>query len=293
MNEFKNYHPTVAAAYFAAVIGFSMVLTHPVCLAVSLAAALGSAVISGDRRALRFAVFGALPAALIFAAANPLFSHEGASIIAYFPNGNPLTVESIYFGLAQGAMLGAVLLHFSALNRIMTSDKLMYLTGRLLPSLSLIISMTLRFVPHFSRRAKKISDAQKNLGTYSGGGIIVRLRGAVKIFSVLISQSLEGAIDTADSMKSRGFGCGRRGAFSNYRITDRDRAALVYIFLCLAYLIFAYARGSLAFRCYPTVRAAGGIRFAVAAAVWAILCFCPIIIEIWEAYRWKKSQLKI
>ena len=94
-------------------------------------------------------------------------------------------------------------------------------------------------------------------------------------------------------MKSRGFGCGRRSAFSNYRITDRDRAALVYIFLCLAYLIFAYVRGSLAFRCYPTVRAAGGIRFAVAAAVWAILCFCPIIIEIWEAYRWKKSQLKI
>lgn len=293
MSEFKNYHPLVAAAYFIPVIGFSMLLMHPVCLAVSLLSALCFSIMCGGRRSARFALCGALPTAMLFAVANPLFSHAGVTVLAFFPNGNPLTLESILFGLAQGTMLCAVMLHFSAFNSVMTSDKLMYLTGRLLPSLSLVVSMTLRFVPHFAQNAKKIAASQKVLGLYGGQGMIKRAGGAVRVFSVLVTRSLEESVDTADSMKSRGFGSGRRTAFSNYRLARRDTAVLVYTLVCTAYLLWAYFDGHLKFAYYPVTAGANGTAFAAAAAVWTLLCTCPIIIELLELYKWKKSELKI
>ena len=38
---------------------------------------------------------------------NPAFNHEGATLLTYLPSGNPLTLESILYGLAAGARLGA------------------------------------------------------------------------------------------------------------------------------------------------------------------------------------------
>ena len=45
----------------------------------------------------------------------------------------------------------------------------------------------------------------------------------------MVTWSLESAIDTADSMRSRGYGEPGRTAFSIYRFDDRDRGLL----LCL------------------------------------------------------------
>lgn len=38
----------------------------------------------------------------VTAAVNPAFSHEGRTILRYLPSGNPLTLESILYGIAQG-----------------------------------------------------------------------------------------------------------------------------------------------------------------------------------------------
>ena len=44
--------------------------------------------------------------ALLAAVVNPAFVHQGVTILTYLPSGNPLTLESILYGLA--AALGAV-----------------------------------------------------------------------------------------------------------------------------------------------------------------------------------------
>ena len=38
---------------------------------------------------------------------NPAFDHEGATLLAYLPSGNPLTLESIAYGVAAAVMHGA------------------------------------------------------------------------------------------------------------------------------------------------------------------------------------------
>ena len=222
------------------VIAFTMFFMHPVSLGISLGAALAYAVYLRGRKAIRFSLVFMLPMMVMAALINPAFNHEGATLLTYLPSGNPLTLESILYGLAAAAMLAAVVTWFSCYTAVMTSDKFVYLFGRLIPALSLVLSMALRFVPKFQAQFHVVSEAQRCIGRdVSDGGVIRRIRNAVTIFSIMLTWSLENAIETADSMKSRGYGLPGRTAFSIYRFDDRDKMALGWLLYCGFFLCCA------------------------------------------------------
>ena len=128
-------------------------------------------------------------------------------MLAYLPSGNPLTLESIIYGVAASVMMISVICWFSCYNEVVTADKFIYLFGRLAPAMSLILSMSLRFIPRFKAQLNVVAQAQHCLGRdISTGGVIQRLHTAVMILSVMITWVLENSIETADSMKSRGYG---------------------------------------------------------------------------------------
>ena len=111
-DAFSRYHPLVNFLFFALVLAYSMVLMHPVCLAVSLLGALLYAGQLEGRRALARHLRVALPVLLLAALVNPAFNHAGVTILIYLPSGNPLTLESIAYGFAAAAMLAAVVLFY-------------------------------------------------------------------------------------------------------------------------------------------------------------------------------------
>ena len=184
-------------------------------------------------------------------------------------------------------MLFAVLLWFSCLNAVMPSDKFVYLFGRTIPALSLVLSMTLRFVPKFSVRAKAVAAAQRGAGKGTGR----RGKTALAVFSVLVTWSLENAVETADSMKSRGYGLPGRTAFSIYRFDSRDRAALLWQAFCGIYIVSGWISGGLRFRYYPTLLGVTPGAFPVSFwLVYLALCLTPVILDWKEERTWK--QLK-
>lgn len=295
MNEFKNYHPIVNFMYFASVITFSMLIIHPVCRVISFVSGFVFSVMNGGRKTLAFNIKYLLPLILITAVVNPVFSHEGITILCYLPSGNPLTAESVIYGISAAVMLASVVCHFSSFGKIMTSDKLMYLFGKAAPSLSLIFSMTLRFVPRFTEQTKLCAAAQKGIGIdVSQGSIFKRAKNGIKIISVMVTQSLENAVDTADSMRSRGYGLPGRTSFSNFRLDKRDKTAIFVLgglILCVA---FAAAFKGYYFRYFPSVKGVMPNVYSISAfAAYFLLCTAPIIIEIREALRWKKLKSKI
>ena len=285
---FSKYHPAVGMLYFALAIGFAMFLTHPVCLVLSFVCAFGYSIMLLGKKAIRFYL---IPLMLLTALMNPLFSHRGVTILTYLPNGNPLTMESILYGFSAAFMLVAVVTWFSCFNKVMTSDKLVYLFGRVLPSLSLVFSMALRFVPQFAAQAKAIAAAQKCLGRdISSGNILQRAKHGIKILSILVTWALENAIDTADSMKSRGYGLPRRSAFAIYRMEKRDKTALLFLLTCSAIVIAGAAAGQLEFHFYPMI---GGGKFSVWQAGLFIIYFALCGLPFWaggrEAVQWKRA----
>ena len=127
------------------------------------------------------------------------------------------------YGIVLASMLFIAILWFSCYNEVMTTDKFVYLFGRVIPALSLVLSMVFRFVPKFSAQVKVIRNGQKCVGRdMSNGKLIKKIRYGLTILSILITWALENAIDTSDSMRARGYGLKGRSAFSIYHFDRRD-----------------------------------------------------------------------
>jgi len=292
---FTGYHPIVNLVYFSLVIGYSMFFTHPVCLCISLLCALSSSLYINGRKAARFTLVYMLPMMIFTALLNPIFNHQGMTVITYLPGGNPLTLESILYGLAAAATLVAVISWFSCFNAVVTSDKLVYLFGRLVPALSLILAMSLRLAPRYSERLEIIANARKHaLGSEEDGRFLKKIKRAVKTRSVMITWALENAIETADSMKARGYGLSGRTAFSIYRFDNRDKKALLYIVVCAAYIAAGALSGAYRFRYFPSIKGEWGGLFTVSVFVaYLALCGFLLIINVMDDILWKSIESKI
>ena len=288
-DSFTNYHPTVNLVYFTLVITFSLLLTHPIAQALALVCAITYAVSVEGKKSVLFLLKFCLPMILLTALINPIFNHEGMTVLYYFESGNPLTLESILYGLSAGAMLVTVLLWFSSFTRVMTSDKFIYLFGKIIPALSLVLSMSLRFVPKFKKQAQAVTEAQRCIGRdISTGSLWQRFKTGVIILSIMITWSLENAIETADSMKSRGYGLKGRSAFSIYRFEERDRAALLFLGFCAFYLLSGAAVSAFGFRYFPSLRWAPMNAFTLSfQLVYWMLCIMPVVLNAAEERTWK------
>ena len=295
MSEFKTYHPIVNFVYFVFVIGFSCFFMHPACLFISLISSFTYSVMLKGKKAIKTNLIYMLPMLIMMSLINPIFNHEGITILAYLPSGNPMTLESVIYGLCAAIMIVSVICHFSCYNEVMTSDKFIYLFGKIIPAMSLIISMTLRFVPKFSAQLKVVIKAQKCMGRdVSKGSIIKRAKNGLNILSIMTTWALENAIETADSMKSRGYGVPGRTAFSIYKFDKRDKKALVCILVLGIYTFVGNLMGGMYFRFFPSVKMAEVSSFDISVFVaYLLLCICPIIIEIWEVRKWKVLRSKI
>lgn len=294
-DTFSSFHPLVNFVYFGMVFAFSMSIMHPLCLAVSLFSAAAYGIYLRGHKEVRFAVYYMIPTLLIAAVVNPAFNHEGATMLAYLPSGNPLTLESIIYGLSAAAMLVTVILWFTCFSEVFTSDKFVYLFGKIIPALSLILSMTLRFVPVFTARTKTVAESQRGIGRdVSSGSVFARIWKASAILSVMISWSLENAIETADSMKSRGYGLPGRTAFSIYMFDERDRLVLIWLLFCGLFILSGIISGGMYFRYYPTIKYAEITTFTFCFfLVYLLLCLTPVIINIKEDRTWKSLQSEI
>lgn len=287
---FSSLHPLVNALWFALVLALTMLLPHPAVQLISLAAALVCAGQFLGKASLRRAARYLVPVMAMAALLNPLFSHEGATILTYLPGGNPLTLESILYGLTAGVTLGAVLLWFRYFAGVMTADKFIYLFGRIIPALSLVLSMVLRLLPRFRFQLRAVVQAQRGLGRdLSQGSVPQRVRQGTAILSILITWALEDAIETADSMRGRGYGLPGRTAYAQYILDSRDRRALAWLGFCGFFLLSGALAGGMRWRCYPTPAGAPltpltGLMFLCQLA----LCLTPAAIDWKEARSWSR-----
>ncbi len=289
-DAFAEYHPVVNFTYFAMVLSFSMCLMHPFCLAVSLLCGLGYAIFLHGKRQVKWSLCYLLPVAVATAVINAAFNHQGVTILGYLPSDNPLTMESIVYGVAAATMLASMMTWFSCYSGVVTSDRFIYLFGKLIPALSLVLSMTLRFVPKFKGQLQMVREGQRAMGRNPAqGNGLHRLKAEVTVLSILVTWSLENAIETADSMKSRGYGLSGRTAFSIYTFSHRDRMAMVWLGCCGGYVICGWLLGGLEIQYYPMVvgQPITPVTLSFFLAHLA-LCLTPMILNKKEERVWNK-----
>ena len=287
MNIFSSYHPAVLLLYFAAVLLVAMFTANQVLLCLALLGGVCFCTLLERSKNFWHNLAFYIPLFLMIAVTNPLFSRNGVTPL-FFLNGNPVTLEAILYGLDIAVMLVAVMYWFKCYNHIMTSEKVLFLFGRVIPKLSLLLSTALRFVPLFKAQIKKIHQAQKAMGLYTGSSYVDKLRGAVRVFSAMLTWSLENAIDTGDSMKAHGYGLKGRSHFALFRFTVRDGMLLGVSILLLVFVLLGLMLKETAFSFYPRLTPIRTTPLALAAYIaFGLLAFLPFIIEVEENIRWK------
>lgn len=293
-NTFYDFHPLVNFLYFGAVILFSMMFIHPVFLGIGIIASFVYSITLNGVKSLKFNLYFLLPMMLMVIVLNPLFSHKGITILFYL-NDKPITLESFIYGIATAMMLITIIMWFSCYNKVITSDKFIYMFSKTTPTIALLISMTLSFVPKFKNQLKKIRTTQRNIGRdINNGTIIQRAKHGCTIISILITWALENGVQTADSMRGRGYGLTGRTNFSIYKIDKRDKNTIIIIITTIIICLAGYYLGKNKMEFYPYISMSKITAVDVIIYLaYGVLVFLPIIIEVKETIKWNLLKSKI
>jgi len=292
MRAFGDYNPIAVFFCFAGILGVVMFAMEPVLLLLALLGGVVYACFLEGRRWLKSLLFyGGL--FVVITLLNPVFNHRGATVLLVV-NDNPITLEAIRYGALFAVMLIDVLIWFHSFTLVMTTDKLLYLFGSVSPKLALILSMVLRYVPLYREQAKKTADAQTVLGLYGEDSIPERIRGSLRVFSVMVTWALENGVVTADSMTARGYGVGRRSRFSIFHFGGADGVLTAAALLLTGVVMTALLRKAVFFEFYPLAAWAPPSPLRLAAyAAYGILVLIPAILQLLEVMKWHclKSEI--
>ena len=288
---FEKCHPAVNFIYFATVIAGTIAFQHPIFLVISFLCAFLYSIKRNGWKALVFNLV-LLPLIAAFALYYSSYTHFGVTVLEQNMIGNNMTLESLVYGFVLGTVAAGVLIWFSCVFSVFTTDKVVYLFGKVSPRLSLFLAIVLRMIPRIKKEAKKINTAQKGIGRgVSQGNFFQRLKNCIRIFSMLITWTIESLTTASESMRSRGSSLRGRKAFSIYRFDDRDRAYVVGMFLCLTLTAMAVILRQTNIFYDPKI-----IMTPITAmsflfyAGYGVFCLMPLGLELWTEYRFWKAR---
>ena len=310
-DEFSRYHPVVNLIFYLLVLGTTMFQMSVGLVFISLFSAVVYYFMLKKTEGLKYCavVVGII---IVSAIINPLFSHKGGTLLFYLFAGNPVTLESIIYGLISAIIIGAMLLWFSTFNQVMGVERILGAIGKVLPNVSLLITMIMRFIPQYTRHQRKVSmvnkvnkrnygekinllnrekteqenviEARKRQKKKNGiDKIIDSIKEGSRTFSITTTWALENSIYTADSMKARGFGTGRRTNYSNYKFQKRDYLLMGWLVILWLVVVFSLEREKVYTYYYPFIQVKNNV---VVYLIYGLLCLTPVLINVKEEIRW-------
>lgn len=288
---FRSMHPVVVLLYYAGLLLFALLIFHPLFLITEIAGLLVLLLLQGQgklvRRSLPFMVLMGASVALL----NPLFSHRGAHILFYWLD-QPITLEAVLYGLMMMTVLLTIFLWFISYQYTVTTDKFMYLFASAAPRTALLTLMTLRFVPLFRRRLQQITLIQRLRGVDTRtGSLRKRMRDGMTLLKILLTWSLEEALQTGDSMTARGYGITKRSSYSIYKADRQDKLVLLLLTVSAAVTLLFWVQGSGRLEIYPRMRPMEfGWTEAVMYGSFCLFVLLPAALEGKEKWLWRSSE---
>lgn len=283
MNTFQEYHPAAVFLYFIAAVAVDLLFFDPVILCISFVShSIFYLYIKGVRTGILF-IGKCLLFALLCLFVNTLVNHRGASVL-FFAGGLPVTVESAFYGMLTGLLLTDSVLVFGCYHSIMTSEKLMCLTGNFFPSFSLVFSMALGLVPKMKRDYEKLKECQPPARS------VKRQAG---MLSALVGFSLEDSLEMGISMRYRGYGSGKRTSIYSRKFGRRDGVLAGAVVLAAMAGIACYVWSGAGLDVFPYIEFRCNRAGAAAYAVFAVLFNIPMAVNVWEEIKWNRIVSKI
>jgi energy-coupling factor transport system permease protein len=236
--------------------------------------------------------------ALLIIIINPLISQSGRTIIYKSPKipilGKiKITAESLAFGGNMALKLFCILLIFLLYETITDRDETFSFIARYAGKTALIFSMTVNIIHRLRLEIVRVKDVmvlrgvdfnEKNL-------FFKRVRVYYPILKVILLSSLEGSLNRAEALYSRGYGRGRRTFYFPIKMKAID-----YLFLAASTILTALVCYGLFwdmgyYDFYPILREFN--KDELVHLCYIDLVLLVLLLSAWGCRKWRFSEYKI
>lgn len=282
-----SFHPFVSFSYYIGATALVMLYKHPVFLFVG-AMLFILFNFQLDRGKTLKSWFGILIfLSVFFLILNPIVNRRGTHILFYIHN-NPILLEAVIQGIIFALSIFTLLVLFSTFHLVVTAEKFLFLFSRVLPQWALLTMLSMRFVPLLRRRLREIETVQKGKGlSVTEGKVRERAKNGILLVQILLTWSLEEAIQTADSMAARGYGVKKRSRYTPYKMRHSDWLSLFVLSTIMCTAIVGWWLGDGVLSIYPVLESPiikGREWFYL--TVFMLYLSAPQLIEGKEALQW-------
>ena len=278
----RGLHPAPALLFFVFALIASTVSTHPLPLGAAFFSAVAADLTLQQKKAARLLFRALLPMIALITAFNGFYNHYGVTVLFTLGGGNRFTLEALVYGFIFAVRAASAVLWLDCLGEVLTADKVIWLFSRFSPRLALVISMVLRFLPLIRGQSEKIRAAELAFGCEEGS-LPQKLRLAAHRLSILISWTLERGVDTADSMRARGYGLKGRKFYSRFSFSPVDTAVTAVTAAALALYLIAASDMQALYNPVISVDAPGPL----GVAAFLLLCAC-LLSPVWLRLRFRR-----
>lgn len=288
---FAQFHPIVTFSYYIGALALLMILFHPILLIGALVCIIMIHFVQDRCKSLQRWFFFLIISGMFIALLNPIFIHRGRTVLFEIFQ-QRITLEATMFGVTTALSLMGVMAIFVSYNEMMTPNKIFYLFSKFLPQFAVLLMVTLRFIPLMRRRLAEIAAVQSSKGiSVVEGTFRNRAKSGLLYVQILLAFSLEEAIQTADSMKARGYGSGQRSAYDYFRLKKSDVLAMLFLIFILLFTILGRFGGHGLLTIYPMMESFELSYFDK----WIMVGFLvflgfPIYVELGGVHQWRKSN---
>jgi energy-coupling factor transport system permease protein len=288
-NRFDRLHPVVSFSYYVGALALLMLLFHPIILAIGIIIILVLHFFQDRFRNLRRWFLIMVATGFVIIILNPLFNQNGNHIL-FSIFYHRITLEAVIYGATTALSIIGVIALFVSYNEVMTPNKIFYLFSKFLPQFAVLLMLTLRFIPLMRRRLEEISHVQASKGiSVLEGTLKNRTTAGLLYVQILLTYSLEEAIQTADSMKARGYGQRNRTAYEYYSFKKSDTVSIIFLLILIIFILYGRFNGYGLLTIYPQMGSLGLSPMDTITLVEFLLFLgFPLFVETGARIRWRK-----
>ena len=273
---FSTFHPVLIFAYLLISIISCFAFMHPVYILISFICLSAINIMLKGIQAFASALRMYAILIVVIAAINALFVSTGNTIIFYIGT-KTITFEACIYGLCSGLMLCSALICFSNWNELLSKEKFLYLFASVVPTISMLVSMILSFVPKFIAKGRMIYDSQLAFIGSQNMNAKTKTKLAIRTTNVLAGLSLEDSIETAAAMKAKGYSASKkRSSYERYAWKFADTLLTCMLFVLLALSLIFVIPNVTNFSFYPSI---SSISFSIGYFFYALVLLLPLLVE--------------
>ncbi|MFA5527206.1 MAG: energy-coupling factor transporter transmembrane component T [Peptostreptococcales bacterium] len=228
---------------------------------------------------------------------NPLVSRGGSHVL-YRGIRLPLvgrliiTLEGICFGMHMSIKLMAIYLLFFLTYELSDQDDMFSFFSRYAYKLTLLLSFSLNMAHRLVGEVQRVKEVMMMRGLqFHNKSILKRIKAYYPLLKVILISSLEGSIERAESLYSKGYGKQQPTRYKGKKLSLLDGIVMTYMLLLVGMTLWARHKGLQYFRFYPHMT---GISLESLKYIGLLgLLLLTNLIIIWRRQRWKLLQYKI